>query len=188
MSQQELLGRTIGVLSAARIDYMIVGSHASSAQGEPRATFDVDFVVSLSAANVPVIVAAFPPPQYYADDGMIRAAIRDQGEFNIICNTTGYKADFWILKSTPYERSCFSRRRVEDLNGVMAFCSAPEDTILSKLRWADLCGGSEKQLRDALRVYEVQHPLLDRPYMDTWADSLGVRAALERIRKEAVPL
>lgn len=167
---------------------MVVGSHASSAQGEPRATFDVDFVVSLSVANVPEILAAFTPPQYYADESMIRSAIRDKGEFNIICNTTGYKADFWILKNTPYERECFSRRRREDLNGIAAFCSSPEDTILSKLRWAELCGGSEKQFRDALRVYEVQQPLLDQAYLNMWADSLGVRAELERIRNDAVPI
>jgi len=33
--------------------------------------------------------------------------------------------------------------------------SSPEDTILAKLRWANLSGGSEKQFIDALRVYEV---------------------------------
>jgi hypothetical protein len=30
--------------------------------------------------------------------------------------------------------------------------SSPEDTILAKLRWAKLLGGSEKQITDALRV------------------------------------
>jgi hypothetical protein len=39
--------------------------------------------------------------------------------------------------------------------------SSPEDTILAKLRWADISGGSEKQFTDALRVFEVQQGNVD---------------------------
>ena len=66
--------------------------------------------------------------------------------------------------------------------------SRPEDTILMKLRWAAMMGGSEKQFVDALRVYEVQHGRLDEPYLDRWADTLGVVAALTRLRAEARPV
>lgn len=38
-----------------------------------------------------------------------------------------------------------------------------------KLKWARMSGGSEKQFIDALRVYEVQHGLLDQSYLDAWA-------------------
>lgn len=45
MSQQELLRIVIQALTQAGIDYMITGSLASSLQGEPRATHDIDLVV-----------------------------------------------------------------------------------------------------------------------------------------------
>ncbi len=39
-------------------------------------------------------------------------------------------------------------------------------TILAKLRWAKLSGGSEKQFTDALRVFEVQAGELDLDYLE----------------------
>jgi len=63
--------------------------------------------------------------------------------------------------------------------------SSPEDTILAKLRWAKLSGGSEKQFRDALRVYEVQHPNLDLVYLQQWALQLSVSYLWARLRNEA---
>jgi hypothetical protein len=63
--------------------------------------------------------------------------------------------------------------------------SAPEDTILAKLRWARLSGGSEKQYLDALRVYELQNEMLDREYIREWAKKLDVTSDWERILREA---
>jgi hypothetical protein len=47
-------------------------------------------------------------------------------------------------------------------------------------------GGSEKQVGDALRVYELQPPELDGPYLREWAVRLGVADLLDRIEHEAV--
>jgi predicted nucleotidyltransferase len=47
MSQQELLKRVIQVLKESRIQYMITGSVASSLQGEPRSTHDIDIVIAI---------------------------------------------------------------------------------------------------------------------------------------------
>ena len=42
MPQQELLKLVIARLDEAGIEYMLTGSLASSLQGEPRATHDID--------------------------------------------------------------------------------------------------------------------------------------------------
>lgn len=63
--------------------------------------------------------------------------------------------------------------------------SSPEDTILAKLRWAKMAGGSEKHFIDALRVYEVQYERLDMGYIDRWAQKLGVEGLWKRIKDEA---
>jgi hypothetical protein len=49
----------------------------------------------------------------------------------------------------------------------------PEDAVLSKLEWAKKSGDSERQLRDAAGVIEM-NPGLDRAYIDRWAAVLSV--------------
>jgi len=88
---------------------------------------------------------------------------------------------------TPPSSERFARRYAEDIAGVRLFMSRPEDTILSKLRWAEMCGGSEKQLHDVLRIYEVQHDRLNIQHIETWVDRLDVRALWERVKSDASP-
>ena len=69
----------------------------------------------------------------------------------------------------------------------MKICS-PEDTILLKLRWVRLSGGSEKQFTDALRVYELQYQILDMLYLEKWADLFNVNESWSKLKNEAQPL
>jgi hypothetical protein len=64
--------------------------------------------------------------------------------------------------------------------------SSPEDTILMKLRWSKMSGGSEKQFIDAIRVYEVQHKKLDHEYLREWALKLGIEKEMEKLKAEAI--
>ena len=66
--------------------------------------------------------------------------------------------------------------------------STPGDTILMKLHWANLKGGSEKQFRDALRVYEIQYQNLDLNYKEAWLKTLHVKELWDRIKQEAQPI
>jgi hypothetical protein len=157
VSQPELLKLVGQRLEAAGIDYMVTGSIASSLQGAPRATHDVDIVV---AVRTP------------AADGAARLKA----------------VDFWLLTEDAFDRTRFDRRYIESFEGARLPVSRPEDTILMKLRWAAMLGGSEKQFTDALRVYEVQHGRLDEPYLTQWAATLGVSESLRRVRAEACPI
>jgi hypothetical protein len=170
---------------------MITGSIASSLQGEPRATHDIDIVIAIrvSAAEAAArLKAAFPEPDFYLDEDAAREAIASRAMFNLIDSRDGDKVDFWLLTDDAFDRTRFDRRYVEDFQGVELPVSRPEDTILMKLRWAAMLGGSEKQFTDALRVYEVQHGLLDEVYLDHWAAVIDVGAALTRLRLEARPI
>src|SRR5438105_4039135 len=157
MSQPELLSRVVTTLTDLGISYMVTGSIASSLQGEPRATHDVDIVVSLTAHDARRLAAAFRMPKYYLDESAMQSAEM----FNMIDNETMEKVDFWLLTNAPFDRSRFERRYLERLPDQAFIVSRPEDTILMKLKWSQIAGGSEKQFRDALRVYEVQHGQLD---------------------------
>jgi len=188
MSQQELLKRVVQTLDAVGIDYMVTGSVASSLQGEPRASHDIDIVIAVERAAVPKLLKSFPPPDYFLDDQDIQDARRTKTMFNLIDVKGGDKVDFWLLTDEPFDRSRFSRKYQEDLMGIKVKVSSPEDSILMKLRWAMLSGGSEKQFTDALRVYEVQFKGLDLVYVDSWVERLGVDSLWNRLKNEAHPL
>lgn len=188
MLQQELLKRVVDVLQAGGAEHMLVGSHASSLQGEPRLTHDIDLVVVLPPGAAERLATAFPPPDFYLDEQSILAAVQKRDHFNLLDIDGGDKVDFWVLKDEPYARESFARRRRrESYLGITVDVMSPEDTILSKLAWAVLSGGSEKQFTDALRVYEVQWKGLDLAYVERWADALGVRELWERLKQEAEP-
>ena len=185
MPQQELLSRVVAALDALGIGYMVTGSMASSLQGEPRSTHDIDLVVVISEADVPALAASFAMPDFYLDEQSAREAVERQSMFSLLDVHEGDKVDFWLLTDDAFDQSRFERRVQQPFMGVTLQVSTPEDTILAKLRWARLSGGSEKQYRDALRVYEVQFGRLDNPYLDHWAEQLGVGDLLARIRREA---
>jgi predicted nucleotidyltransferase len=51
MSQQALLRRVVRALDGAGVPHMLTGSLASSLQGEPRATHDIDLVIDAAGAE-----------------------------------------------------------------------------------------------------------------------------------------
>ena len=185
MPQQELLITLLGALNALEIPYMLTGSVVSSMQGEPRATHDIDVIVAMQGADVERILPVFPPPRYYLDPEAARESIRRATMFNLVDAEDGGKVDFWMLSAEPFDVSRFTRRAREMVLGVTAFVSSPEDTILAKLRWARLSGGSEKQFGDALRVFEVQRPHLDIPYLERWVRELDLAELWRRLLSEA---
>ena len=167
---------------------MITGSIASSFQGEPRSTHDIDLVVAINEAQGPELVKAFPQPGFYLDEQSVLEAIGGlpgQSMFNLIDLKSGDKVDFWILSDEDFDHSRFSRKIPQEFMGLAIQVSSPEDTILAKLRWAKLSGGSEKQFTDALRVYEVQYSHLDIDYLEHWAKKLDVDSLWKRLTDEA---
>jgi hypothetical protein len=188
MLQPKLLIKVLALLHQNQIDYMITGSLVSSIQGEPRATHDVDILVNITRETIPLLIKAFKPPDYYLSQSAIEEAIERKSMFNLLDTTEGDKVDFWILTNEPFDQSRFSRKHEEKVLGVSMKISTPEDTILMKLKWAKLSGGSEKQFTDALRVYEIQYVNLDLSYMETWSLTLHIEEFWERLKREAQPI
>ena len=188
MSQPALLTRVVAALETAAVPYMLSGSLASSLQGEPRATHDVDLVIDVPAGSAAKLVAALSAPDLYLDEQAVDEATRRRTMFNLIESSSGDKVDFWLLTDDAYDAARFARRLNVDVLGRRLVVSAPEDTILMKLRWSRESGGSEKQRLDALRVYEVQAGALDHEYLDLWATRLEIADLLAELRAEAEPL
>lgn len=154
MQQTQLLEKIVQFLEDNSIQYLITGSYASSLQGIPRSTHDIDIVVIINKSAVDLLKNAFPFPQYYFSEDAALDAIKFRNMFNIIDTTGGGKIDFWIFKDEDFDTSRFSRKYEESILGFKMNISAPEDTILSKLYWIKKYGESEKHFMDALHVYE----------------------------------
>ena len=188
MSQQQLLGSVVEVLEALGIDYMITGAVASSMQGSPRATHDIDILVCLNEGDPVKMLEAFPPPEFYLSETSIHDAIKTGGTFNLLEPQSGLKVDFWILTDDRFDKSRFARKQAVEFHGMKLKVSAPEDTVLMKLKWAKMMGGSEKQFSDALNIYELQFDRLDLEYLSHWARELDIEALLKRVKEEATVL
>lgn len=188
MSQSELLKVVVETLQNLEVSYMITGSLASSAQGEPRSTHDIDIVIKLNVQQIPDLLSWFPPPDYYLSEMSVRDALKNESMFNLLHIPSGDKIDFWILKTERYDQCRFDRKMKDDIEETAVFVSAPEDTILMKLKWAIESGGSEKQFQDALRVYEVQAGMLDTEYMTHWIEELGIQSLWKKLLELAEPL
>jgi hypothetical protein len=166
---------------------MLTGSFASSMQGEPRLSHDIDLVVDIPAKTVPELVRSFPSPEFYLDEQSVRDAVSARTMFSLLQVSEGDKVDFWLLTVDPFDIVRFARRRPEVALGLTLFVSSPEDTILMKLRWAKLSGGSEKHLYDALRVYEVQSGTLDMNYLAKWLETLALQDEWKQLLQKAAP-
>jgi hypothetical protein len=89
-------------LEACGVLYLVGGSVASSLGGEPRTTLDVDMVVAMADMDVDRFLAALGP-EFYADDGAIRRAIRHRSSVNLIHQPSAIKVDLFIAGGSPLD-------------------------------------------------------------------------------------
>jgi hypothetical protein len=69
-----------------------------------------------------------------------------------------------------------------ELLGTRVFVASAEDTVISKLEWAQLGGGSELQLRDAAGILTLQgRSKLDVAYIEHWVRELGLEDSWRRL-------
>jgi len=177
----------VEVFERLQIPYLIGGSMASALYGVARSTLDADFVAAIRHEQVGVLVAALGV-DFYADDEMIRDAIRHRSSFNLIHLKTMFKVDVFIRKERPFDRMQF-QRRVEQVFAInpeqKAYMTTAEDIILAKLEWYRLGNEiSDRQWRDILGVLKVQAGRLDFDYLHQWAKELKVADLLQRAMKD----
>jgi len=184
LDQIDLLRLLVRVLDGMGVPYMVVGSLASAAYGEPRMTQDIDVVVDLAAQQVAELCQAFASDEFYLNEEAALEAVRQRGQFNIIHSTSGAKIDVMALPAGPWGRTEIARRqRMQILPDLEGYCARPEDVILGKMVYYRE-GGSEKHLRDITGILKVSGDDIDRDDVSRWAQDMGLkhiwRAVLRR--------
>ena len=109
MEQTDLLRILTTALDRLGVPYLLTGSLATSAFGEPRYTHDIDVVVRLTLEQVAGLCAAFPEPDYYCDQNAAEQAVRQRFQFNILHPASGQKVDVIIASDSEFDRSRLAR-------------------------------------------------------------------------------
>ena len=174
MSQLDLLRFTVALLNSLDIAYMLVGSHASSFYGEARSTHDIDLVVELDTKKGGLLLTKVPPDRYYLSE----SALREGRMAKLIDTFTGDKVDMFFLDDDIANRTAFARRAVRSVMGIDVPLASAEDTILAKLKWSLMSGGSERQLADIRQIMNIQQARLDVNYLREQAVAMGLAREL----------
>jgi hypothetical protein len=102
-----LVARAIESVGGA---YFVGGSVASSFQGEPRATNDIDIVLDLPLGRIDALVGALGP-SFEVDVDMLRDALLHGRTCNIFFLPLLTKVDLFALGPSPFDQIEFSRRK-----------------------------------------------------------------------------
>ena len=104
MAAPEIHRLLLRPLHSTGIAYMITGSVAAIAYGEPRMTNDVDLVLKFAPGDAAELAAAFPTADYYVPPPEVMEEERQRprhGHFNIIHHETGLRADIYLAGDDP---------------------------------------------------------------------------------------
>jgi len=184
MEQSDLLRYLINAFDSLGISYFITGSIASIFYGEPRFTNDIDIVVDIEENHIQRLIKMFPENEFYISEEAIREAIIHKDQFNIIHPSSGLKIDVIICKKNDFDRSRFKRiRKIKPIEDVEANFASPEDVVIMKMLYYKE-GGSEKHLRDVTGILKISGDVIDRNYIENWAEKLDVKDIWLAILKE----
>jgi hypothetical protein len=150
---------------------MLSGSVAMGVYIVPRATRDFDFVVYLQPKDVDNFVSNFQEG-YYCDADAVKEAVKHHSLFNIIDHSSGYKADFVILKNEDYRQLEFKRRVKMEYFDKTIYLVSVEDLLLSKLIWI-------QELQSAVQMEDIKNlsqlETLDWIYINEWIKKLNLQ-------------
>jgi hypothetical protein len=169
----ELLQKITAALDGNAIPYMLTGSLASSMYGVPRATNDIDIVISPTREQLLSIVQLFQRVGLTVTVEAAIAALTRKTQFNVIDFPHGLKVDLIVRKDRAFSVTEFDRRETHEVDGMRLTIATPEDVLLAKLEWAKM-GESERQLIDAAGIITFQGAALDTAYIEHWVQQLGL--------------
>ncbi len=165
----QALEELCGFLDDARLDYTLVGGLAVGIWAAPRATVDVDFLVSLSAAEADTLVQRLKQsgqfifvhekPMVFNKVSFLRATLKSNSDVAV---------DF-LLADDTFKKTMLGRSSSVTISGFSVRIPTPEDLIILKL----LSNRPQDRL-DVEQIRETQKHELDTTYIRSWCDKLGV--------------
>jgi hypothetical protein len=177
------------ILETAGIRYLIGGSLASTFQGEPRSTQDVDFVVHMRDHQVDPLIRALENSEFFFRSDAVRQARHGWRFFDLVHKKLFVKVDVYVRPEEGIHLEEMRRARkvqIGELPEDAVFLASPEDTVIQKLLWYRMGDGvSDRQWRDVVGVLKRRGPQMDDVYLDRWSRELEIADLMDRARVEA---
>ncbi|MCB2160747.1 hypothetical protein KQH40_01530 [bacterium] len=188
MQFESFLLAILRALGQADIDYMLGGALAVWAYGEPRTTQDIDIVVALPIEKAIALSKELEKIDIYLPSDIILDGLLETKAdipLNAIHGTSGFKAEFFLLKEEDELRnSAFKRRRQVDFSSQIGavYIHAPEDLIIYKLLYYSL-SQQTKHIRDIGSILKVSGEMIDYDYITRWTDTKGLSTLWQEIQE-----
>lgn len=173
----ELIDTFIRPLNENGIRYIITGSVASMAYGEPRLTNDVDVVLDIKSNDIATLIGAFPetdfylPPVEVIETELLRGS---RGHFNIISQQSMLKADIYLVGVDPIQRWGMADARILDIDNQKISFAAPEYVIIRKLEFYRE-GQSQKHLRDIASMLNESFSEINQETLSKYITQLALQ-------------
>jgi len=173
----DLARLSIDACETEKVDYMLTGAFATSCYGIPRATRDVDFVISIQDSNtIDAIIAHMKDEVDFGEQVQFDTLTWGKRHIGNTKCSPFLKVELFELFDDPFVEEQFRRRRhmVVPTLDVKTYVPTAEDVVVQKLRWA-----RDKDLADALDILIVQEPQkLDMDYVSHWCKEHGTEERL----------
>lgn len=171
--------KILEALNQAQIEYMIGGAVAVWAWGEPRTTQDLDMVIRIRPEQAAKLSEALEKIEIYLPSDIILDNLletRADLPLNAIHGASGFKAEFFTLDEGDVLRSqAFQRKKLVDFGQPIGkvFVHSPEDLILYKMIYFSI-SEQPKHVRDIGSILKAMGERVDRAYVTTWVNVLGL--------------
>ncbi len=183
MEQVKWVANFIKPINSMDRPYMVTGSLACIVRGEPRVTVDVDLVIQLARGDIDAFLSFFPEDRFYCPPREVieNEIVSTKGQFNIIDNETGMKADIFICNNDFLHTWGMKNRKTISLVGFDVCVAPSEYVIIRKLEYFKE-GGSSKHLRDIYGLVKIddtidmvwlQNEIVKRELQPEW-EQVGV--------------
>ena len=181
-----IAGLVTGVCERLGVRYLLGGSMASTALGEPRMTLDVDLVIDLEIGTVDRWIESLGP-EFLIDRDWVRAEVERRGSFQLFHMPSLVRIDVFVPPWEGVHLWKWERRRRLRIDANLSLdVTAPEGIVLQKLMWYRAGGEvSDRQWRDVVGVLRAQRLHLQRDEMEAWATRCGVADLLARALVDA---
>lgn len=160
-------------LDNTRIEYMLVGGLAVGIWSEPRATVDIDFLVSMKTDDYNILkkkmkesekfIFIYDEPMTFASISFLRATLKSNKDISV---------DF-LFADDDFRNEALKRKEAIHMAGFSVNVTTPEDLIILKL-----LSGREQDNLDAKKILEIQKGNLDMKHIQNWLHKLSIELAI----------
>ena len=168
--------KSIDLLYATKVDFLVIGGMAISVWGNIRLTEDLDLIIFVPRTGITPLLGNAKKMGFSFDEEKTLKNAKNIGVFKIFYGN--YHLDF-LIASTKLESESLKRKINVEIYGKAAFVPSKEDLLLLKV-----IPGRPKDIIDAESIGIKQKGKLDEKYLIEWAQELSDEAEDLRIYNE----